>query len=152
MATKIVLCSDNHGPLDPIYKILNDNPNADYYFHCGDLCNDPNLIKPFLVVKGNNDYGFMLDKQRILEIEGHRILLFHGTSYTYSISVLTEKVKNEKCDILFFGHTHMFLDETINDIRMINPGSCYYNRDLSKPCYAIVNIDIDNIKVEKIEL
>lgn len=153
MATKIVLCSDNHGDIDAVRKILNDNPNADYYFHCGDFCDDPTLVSPFVIVKGNNDWDYDLDKQRIFEIGNHRILMIHGNGYTFSIKDLTNKTIDEGCDTVFFGHTHEFYDEMHNGIRMVNPGSCLYNRDYSSPCYARVTIDEnDEIIVEKVDL
>lgn len=152
MATKIVLCSDNHGYKEPIDQILLDNPIADYYIHCGDLCYDPKLAKPFLVIQGNNDFYYDLDKQKILEIDNNRILIFHGAGYTYSLKLIADKAKNEKCNIVFFGHTHSFLDTTLNGIRLINPGSCGLNRDGTSPCYAIVTIDNDKVNVERINI
>jgi len=153
MASKIVLISDNHGDLTPVNRILQDNPVADYYFHCGDVCSEINLIKPFIAVKGNNDWDPNLKKELIFEIEGHRILMFHGHNYTYNLSSFISKVKSLKCDVAFFGHTHEFMDEEAYGIRLINPGSCYYNRDFSTPCYAIVDIDNNGkISVKKVEL
>lgn len=152
MATKIILCSDNHGYIDPINQILNDNQFADYYIHCGDLCFDPVLAKPFLVVSGNNDFYYELDRQRILEIENNRILVFHGTGYTYSLNLLVDKAKDNNCNVVFFGHTHSFFNETYKGIRLINPGSCWRNRDGSNPCYALITIDNDSIDVQRVDL
>lgn len=152
MATKIVLCSDNHGYLDPVIKILNDNPAADYYIHCGDFCLEPSLAKPFLLIKGNNDWGYDLDKKKILIVDNHRILIIHGNGYTYSYDSLYKLAKAEGCDVLFFGHIHIFVDKIINGIRMINPGSCTFNRDGTGASYAIVTFDNNEIFVEKINI
>ncbi|MBQ6493833.1 MAG: YfcE family phosphodiesterase [Erysipelotrichaceae bacterium] len=150
---KICLCSDNHGDRNSIQKILSDNPSCDYYFHAGDSMLEESDIAPFISVDGNNDWQYDYPKERIFEIGSHRILLMHGHHYTYSDNLLADKTKENKCDVLFYGHTHIFADKTVKGIRMINPGSSYYNRDLSSPCYARVYLLEDgNIRVERIDL
>lgn len=150
---KICLVSDNHGDLHSINKILNDNPACDYYFHCGDVLVAPELISPFAAVEGNNDWDYDYPKQRIIEIGKHRILIMHSHRYVYSWQLMVSKAKNEKCDVVFFGHTHSFYDDIHSGIRFINPGSCYHNRDLTAPCYARVYIlDNGDIKVERVDL
>ena len=150
---KICLCSDNHGNLEVIHKILNDNPCCDYYFHLGDSYYDEKTLSPFISIEGNNDWDSDFPRQRIIEILNHRILLIHGDGYTYALSGLANKAIHEKCDVIMFGHTHEFFDEEYKGIRLINPGSCVHNRDLSKPCYAIVEINDDGvINVERIDI
>ena len=143
MPIKICLCSDNHGDYDAIEKIKQDNPACDFYFHLGDSQLNESLLSPFISIEGNNDWNADYPRQRIVEINNHRILLIHGDGYTYAISGLVSKAKHESCDVIMFGHTHEFFDEEYKGIRMINPGSCWRNRDGTKPCYAIVNIDDD---------
>lgn len=153
MQVRICVCSDNHGNLEALEKIKQDNPCCDYYFHLGDSHFDDRLLKPFISVEGNNDWDCIFPRQRIVEINNHRILLIHGDGYTYAISRLANKAKHEECDVIMFGHTHEFMDETYKDIRLINPGSCFHNRDMTSPCYAIVKIDDDGtINVERINL
>lgn len=153
MQIRICVCSDNHGNLEAIEKIKIDNPNCDYYFHMGDSHFNENLLKPFISVEGNNDWEADFPRQRIVEIGNHRILLMHGDGYTYALSGLTNKAKHENCDVVMFGHTHEFLDEEYKGIRLINPGSCWHNRDLTSPCYAIVTIDENGtINVTRIDL
>lgn len=150
---KLLLVSDNHGDEESIQKILNDNPNCDYYFHMGDSLLPPELMKPFLVVRGNNDWGNDYPKKAKVKIGSHNILIMHGNGYTFSMKDLRSKTIEEGCDTVFFGHTHVFFDENYNGIRMINPGSCYYNRDYSEPCYAQVFIDEkDNIFVKRVNI
>lgn len=142
---KILLCSDNHGDYDSISKILNANPNCDYYFHCGDALIDKDKMSPFLVVRGNNDYFYDYDPYRIIDIRSHKILLIHGTNYTYNLDSLADLAKQKMADTVFFGHTHQYLDTLINGIRLINPGSCYYNRDFTPASYARIYIDDDDM-------
>ena len=142
----IPLVSDNHGETSVIRKILNDNVDSDYYLHCGDSCLDEKSIKPFSSVKGNNDYFYQYPSKKIIELKGNKILITHGTYYTYSLNMLAEYAKEEGCNVVFYGHTHIYFDDYVNGVRLINPGSCYHNRDGSRPCYARINID-DNGKI-----
>jgi len=150
---KICLCSDNHGDMDSIKKILSDNPACDYYLHAGDSLVPPEMLAPFASVEGNNDWNYDYPKKRNMEIGGHKILLLHGHGYTFSMDTFVRKAKQEHADTVFFGHTHIFMDQTYNGIRFINPGSCFYNRDLTNPCYARVYILEDGrIYCERIDL
>lgn len=149
MQVKICLCADNHGDIYSISTIKNDNPACDYYFHLGDSLFDEEELRPFISVKGNNDWEDRFPFQRIIELNGHRILLIHGSGYTYALNGLANKAIHENCDVILFGHTHEFVDEEYKGIRLINPGSCFHNRDNSNPCYAIVTID-DNGKINVI--
>ena len=150
---KICLCSDNHGDMSSINKILTDNPACDYYFHCGDSMLPPEEMEPFVSVEGNNDWSYDYPKDRLFEIGGHRIYMFHGTGYTFSKKLLIDKAKSVKADIVFYGHSHTFADNEFNKIRFINPGSTLYNRDLTSPSYARVYLlDDGKVRVERIDL
>lgn len=153
MPIKICVCSDNHGDMQSLETIKNDNPCCDYYFHLGDSHFDEETLRPFISVEGNNDWEGIFPNKRIIELNNHRILLIHGDGYTYAVSGLANKAIHENCDVIMFGHTHEFFDEEYKGIRLINPGSCFHNRDLTTPCYAIVTIeDNGTINVERVNL
>ena len=150
---KICLCSDNHGDMDSLQKVLSENPACDYYLHCGDSQFSPDEIRPFVSIAGNNDWDYEYPKQLILELGGHRILLIHGNGYTYLMDNFVRKARSEHADVVFFGHTHMFTDKAYSGIRFINPGSTFYNRDLTSPCYARVYFyDDGTIRAERVDL
>lgn len=151
---KIIAASDNHGYLDPIKEILDNNNTADYYLHMGDVCCDPKLIHPFVAVKGNNDFGYDLPVSKVIEVnDKNRILMTHGHHYVFDKSKILTEAKEQNCNIVLFGHTHTFTDKEIDGIRIINPGSCFYNRDHSKPCYAEITIDeTNNIEVKRVDI
>lgn len=148
---KILVCSDNHSNFEVLKKILNDNPDCDYYWHLGDSeCSDEKELSPFISVLGNNDY-IKLPYARIIEVGGHRFLLTHGHRHLRSdLNNLYLYALENNCDVVLYGHTHMFSDYTHNNVRLINPGSCKHNRDGSKPSYIIMEIDDENnIKITK---
>ena len=77
---KICLAGDNHGHKELIQKIIKDNPDCDYYFHTGDSMLEEEDIYPFESVNGNCDEMFDYLDERLYELCGHKILLFHGTN------------------------------------------------------------------------
>ncbi len=150
---KFVVVSDNHGRLEPIQEVLNKHQCADGYIHCGDFEIPLAYLSQFAVVSGNNDYADV-PNTLILNTPRHRILVMHGHRYVsmYSIDRLVQKAKDERCSMVFYGHTHVFSDKIIDGIRFINPGSLSHNRDGSRPCYAIVEIDGSDVNVQRVEL
>ncbi len=147
---KIVVVSDNHGK-NCLKQIINKYNDVDYFVHCGDSEQYPDELTDYISVKGNNDY-YEFDDYRILNLENHRILIIHGHHYVYGFNrrLLVEKAKNLNCDVVFFGHTHMFENNIVDNVQLINPGSLKYNRDSTKPSYAEVEIKDTHIKVKKI--
>ena len=140
---KIVLCGDNHCNKRVLDDIVSAHPDADYYWHLGDSeFFDEEDLKPFISVKGNNDYGINLPFRREIEVGGHKFLLIHGTGmFPGDYSSLARTAKEKGCDVVLFGHTHRPYDEMTDGIRMINPGSCRHNRGYAYPTYVILDID-----------
>ncbi len=147
---KIVLCSDNHSNFLVLDKILSDNPNADYYWHLGDSESESiDRLLPFVSVLGNNDY-LKLPIYRVIEVDKHRFLLTHGHRFLRNdLNTLLYLAKENNCDVVLYGHTHIFSDVSYKGVRFINPGSCSHNRDGSKPTYAILDIQDKDIKLLK---
>ena len=144
---KIVLCSDNHSDESVLKYILRRHPDADYYWHLGDseFWNEEDL-KPFISVKGNNDYGINLPFKREIAVGGHKFMLVHGTGlFPGEYSQLARSAKEKGCDTVIFGHVHRPIDEIVDGIRLINPGSCYHNRGRKYPTYAIMNINAEGM-------
>mgnify|MGYP003297992236 CR=1 FL=1 len=53
---KILLVSDTHGNNEALDKILKIHPDMDLYLHLGDSESTPELLRPFVTVKGNCDF------------------------------------------------------------------------------------------------
>ena len=149
---KIIVVSDNHGK-ECLDLILELNNSANMFIHCGDSEQEPTFLKKYISVRGNNDF-YNYDIEKVIQVMNHKILIVHGHHYVYANQreELVNKAKKEGCDIVFFGHTHIFENKVIDGIRIINPGSLNYNRDGSKPCYAEVTIDENNVIVRKVYL
>ena len=150
---KIILLSDNHRDTDSIRYIAKKYADLPYRVHCGDSCLMPQQLEGFTVVRGNMDWYEEYPLDRILEIEGHRIYVLHGhtvfPSYRPDLETLAIYAKAMDCDTVFYGHTHLYFDGTVDGIRMLNPGSVYRNRDMSESCFMEVEITKDSIKATR---
>ncbi|MBQ2478637.1 MAG: metallophosphoesterase [Erysipelotrichales bacterium] len=151
MKAHLVVMSDSHGYDEAVEQILKENPAADAYIHCGDLSSPDDLFPQLLLVKGNNDYYTKAPYERVLLLGGMRIYLCHSHKlYGYPARhALARRAKELKCPLALYGHTHRFDDSEALGVRLVNPGSCWYNRDMSDPCYAVVDIEDGKIKVTR---
>ena len=146
---KVILVSDNHGNAHVLRKIVDKHYDADLYLHCGDSEMFKKDLKPFYSVRGNNDFRFDFDKSNILVIENLKILIMHGYGYVapYTTKYLVEYASKIDIDAVFYGHTHIKDDFTVDNIRYLNPGSCNHSRDGSLPSYYELLIDKKEIEV-----
>lgn len=152
---KILLVSDNHGKFRRLNDVVFRHLDVDYKVHCGDSEFDREALKDWIAVRGNNDFTPGYPAYEVMaDIEGHNILVIHGDGYVFMDhrDTLVDMASDFNADVVFFGHTHVFEDSTVNGVRLINPGSLNYNRDRSNPSYAIVTVDKDDIKVERFDV
>ena len=140
---EIVLVSDNHGQRKPLEYLKENYPVTDYFIHCGDSEMHPNQLSGFTSVQGNNDFFHAYPNERIITIENHNILVVHCHMHMIfnQPQQLARYAKKVHCDIVFYGHTHIPQDITVNGVRCINPGSIWHNRDGTKPSYMIIHLD-----------
>lgn len=142
---KIVVISDTHGDLESIYKVIDDNIDAELFIHAGDSCVLPHQIPLFRIVKGNCDLGLDYPNELTIKTEYGDIYVTHGHTL-YSISPYLIESKNAK--VFIFGHTHKKYFEKINESYVLNPGSLVKPRDGSKGTYAIIYLDKNKCDVE----
>ena len=89
---KLTVLSDCHGNLENAILILTES-EADCYLFCGDGIRDAEsaadlLDKRLIAVLGNCDRGETGETERLLELDGVRILLTHGHGYSVKSSLL----------------------------------------------------------------
>lgn len=145
---KILLMSDSHGSLGNIQKIVDKyGVNADIIVHCGDAPREEtNWLTEYcraatvVCVRGNCDFSSCGKKDsEMLNVQGKNIMITHGHLFRakYGLAGLAAAAEQRGADIVFFGHTHIPTDETIGNVRLINPGSCSYYH----PTCAVVELD-----------
>ncbi len=135
---RLIVMSDSHSAFHKVKTIVEANKDtADTFIHLGDGVEefeDVHSLYPqlhFIAVKGNNDWGSMEPKTRIITSFGKRIVLTHGDIYNvkYSTKDLEEAARKEKADIVLYGHTHYAQVRYLEDgLYTINPGSVLDSR------------------------
>ncbi|MDI3518252.1 MAG: uncharacterized protein PWQ34_399 [Caldanaerobacter sp.] len=144
----VAVISDTHGIFTLVRNKLKEFKGLDYIFHLGDHAGDGiQLAKEFNIpleyVKGNCDFPTKDEIEKIVEIEGKKILLTHGHRYyvKYEYDPILERGKELGVDAVFFGHTHVPMISRHEDILLLNPGSPSLPREGSKKTIALVTID-----------
>lgn len=140
---EFIICSDNHGNKKVLDDIVATHPNAQVYIHCGDNELSHEAMAPFTAVTGNNDYYYQYPETLITQVGDMRILILHSHTMPYGsrVQAMVQLAKSRDCSVVCYGHTHIYMDEMINGVRVLNPGSLFYNRDGSAPCYMKATTD-----------
>ena len=144
---KLLVLSDSHGNIDNmVFAVKKTAP--DMIIHLGDCWSDavglaeefPEI--PMAHVPGNCDFS-MEETEKILEIEGQRILICHGHTYNVKSNYLTlEYAAHEKnVTIALFGHTHKVFYDKHNGLLLMNPGSIGAPGWGTPPSYGILELD-----------
>lgn len=151
---KIVVVSDNHGRYEPIKQVLAHNKDAAVFVHCGDVQLEPDLVSDFYVVNGNNDYFYTYEDKKLLEVGDVKIYLTHGDEHPRfsRINKIYKDASKLGANIICFGHEHVFQKLYKDETLILNPGSLFYNRDGSGISYAIVYVENNKFKVERVNL
>ena len=133
----IFVISDTHLPVrardypEAFLRLLSDQ---DVVLHAGDHVTLDSLrrLESFAqvyAVSGNmDDYELrkVLPTKRIIELEGHKIGLFHGYGPPWG---LTKRVRNEfsegeeRPEVIIFGHSHSPYNKMHGSTLLFNPGS-----------------------------
>ncbi|EYE87561.1 phosphodiesterase [Fervidicella metallireducens AeB] len=155
---RIAIISDTHFHKNPdkiqsyIEKYFKD---VDMIIHAGDYTNPKTVdilksYKQFIGVWGNVDKDStkeMLRETEILKINGYKIGIFHGHGKNKTtIERAYDKFKNEKVDIIVFGHSHSPTILTKGKVLMLNPGSLCYKRTERWHSFIIIELEKDGIK------
>ena len=145
----IGIISDTHGLLHP--DVVDRLRSCDAILHAGDI-NKPEIldalraIAPLHVVRGNNDKAWAekLPQALTLELGGVRILMIHNKR---------ELPKDlGDAQLIVFGHSHKYFEQTIDGRLWLNPGSCGKRRFDQEISFALLHIDGGAWRVEKIML
>jgi putative phosphoesterase len=91
---------------------------------------------------------------RLLEFDGKRLLLVHGSpwqpynDYLYESHAALERVPELGVDFLVLGHTHVAMAKLVGDTLVINPGSAGDARGAGSLSYAILDIESASVSFE----
>lgn len=146
---KIIVVSDSHGKDEVLDKVVEQYPHADMFIHCGDIEADEARFPQFITVLGNNDLFYDYPEYRIIEADAHRILVIHSHQFMYHArgEQMAKRARGLGCDIVCYGHTHVAADDTVDGVRLINPGSIWRSRDGREPSYAIMDLEHGEVSI-----
>lgn len=150
---QIVIVSDNHGKIKPLQDLIEWYPEATAFIHCGDSELPPEYLEKYISVEGNNDVFYDYPFEQIVTIGEIKALVTHGHRYLFSerLEKLHAQAKRLGCQLVCFGHTHVFYTEQKDGVCIVNPGSIFHNRDGSNPSYAVVTYEDGVFQVERKE-
>lgn len=154
---RIVAMSDCHNRISPIEKAI-EKSNPDVFIYCGDgsaKVEDISYLYPnirFFIVKGNCDFGeFPIEVE--VKLASKTVFFTHG--HIYSVKSGYGKIiaegKRRNADIVIFGHTHIAVNEYIDGMYLVNPGSAALPA-VGKPGYAFIEISDKGICINSVEL
>jgi len=156
VAMRLLVVSDTHGNYQLLHRLLQSAGAFDLFIHAGDSGNDllqlerdfPNL--PRYAVAGNCDPFSRLPRELLFQVGGRRIFLTHGDRYgvKYDLLRLVLQGKENRADLVIFGHTHLPLVEASDGMLLLNPGSLSYSRGGGKHSYGWVEIGPGGINAE----
>ncbi len=129
---RILVVSDTHGDLKTLLKAVKAQPSAEIIFHCGDGDEQVQYLKETLKdkmvvgVRGNCDWCSTLPSKEVMTVCGKRIFITHGHLYNAKTGLynIVSAAREEKADILLFGHTHNSLTLYEDGLNIMNPGHC----------------------------
>lgn len=143
---KIAVLSDSHTKVEYTKEVLSflKEEGAQYVIHAGDLCLEANLKSleenklPYVSVFGNNDESlknishkyFIKVEPYYFKIEDIKFKLMHMPYYL-----------SGDCDVIIFGHTHIFESEYTNNTLFLNPGEVCARE---KPLIECVLLEIND--------
>ncbi len=140
--------------------LLGELAGVDMIIHAGDICRNHVIyeleeIAPVYAVSGNNDDEYleaMLPSRRILEIEDCRIGIIHGHHPGRTAAESAKKAfKGENVNCVVFGHSHIPVNTTIDEILYFNPGSAMEKRRQEKCSFGILRVAGNSITGEIIK-
>ncbi len=146
---RYLIVSDSHGKHRSLREVVEKVGHIDGMFHLGDVEGGLDVISamidcPFYGVRGNNDFGSVLDDEKIVPVGEHKIFMTHGHRYGlyFGVERLIYTAMEKGCDVLMFGHTHVPFLQEIDGMWLVNPGSISLPRQSSrKPTYTIMEVD-----------
>ena len=182
---KIGVISDTHNPsvgAEPPPEVAAAFEGVDVILHAGDIyvpsCLDwLERIAPVYAVEMEADAQFrddprVVNKTRVLQLDGHTIGLTHDllvpgmvqeiTEYSpvskhfppdADLSTALETVFGTAVDVAVFGHTHYPVVEEFQGILMVNPGSPSLPKQLRRlGQVAVIELHPDHKSAEILEL
>lgn len=148
---KVLVVSDTHGMDENLELVMQREMPFDILVHCGDVEGRDEYLQaelecPGYFVAGNCDYDSDLPSEEVFSLGDHRVLVTHGHYYNVSrdLGRLMDAARSRDCDVVLFGHIHVPVEEELDGMLIINPGSLNFPRQQNgRPSYAVLQLKKD---------
>ncbi len=151
---KIGVISDTHIPdraKEIPAKVLEVFKKVDMIIHVGDMV-DISVLKKLKTVCSNvravagnmdpSEIKDILPERDVFKVSGRTIAVVHGWgSPGRLLDAVTEAFRDQKPDVVIFGHSHTPFNEVRNGILFFNPGSP--TDDFFAPYHSVGILEID---------
>ena len=157
----IGVLSDTHSHVIPP-SVLERFKSVDMIIHAGDICNINTLkllkkIAPVKAVQGNMDEPGVkkeLPLKETILCGNVKIGVTHGHigDSREALKNAQALFKDDKMDVVIFGHSHLALNEKIGSTLYFNPGSPNDAVRAKFFSYGLITIEAGKIKAEIIKI
>lgn len=127
---RLLVVSDSHRDYITLRQIVLSHPEAEKVIFLGDGLKDIDkldlpVMKSFITVKGNCDFGEFCPTNEIFIADGVKIYCTHGQNENvkFGIDQLISYALAEGASLALYGHTHIQSHEYIDGLHIFNPGS-----------------------------
>ena len=128
---RLLIISDSHGRNENITEAVRREWPLQGTIHLGDFeCSLQTIMQicpgTLDIVAGNCDPFSKVPREKIIPIGRYTAFLVHGSG-GYAVSMdrrrLAAAAAEHGCQIALFGHIHRPVDEVVDGVHVINPGS-----------------------------
>ena len=148
MSMLVLVVSDSHGNVENMCRAVELTRPA-LLLHLGDGWRDAAALArrfpdlPVERVPGNCDFLANERAERVMELEGKRVMLCHGHTLGVKtdLGMLLRAALAREADAVLFGHTHKPLVDIRRGVVMLNPGSV---GDRVRPTYGTLTFTDGN--------
>ena len=157
----IGILSDTHS-FDIPAPVIERFKTVDLIIHAGDICNLQTLkllkkIAPTKAVQGNMDEMAVkreLPTKEMIVCDSIKIGVTHGHigDSREALKNAISSFKDDKMDVVIFGHSHQAINERVGSTLYFNPGS---PNDVIKAkffSYGLISIEAGKIKAEIVKV
>ncbi|MBC8060371.1 MAG: metallophosphoesterase [Clostridiaceae bacterium] len=130
------IISDTHKDITYIRKAMDKLKAMDLIIHLGDNVEDVKEIGrsfkgEIISVRGNCDFSNKIPSERILVLEGKKLLITHGHKYSVKDNLLKLHYRALELgvDLVLYGHTHVSKIDFEDGIFFVNPGSTTFPKN-----------------------
>lgn len=158
---RVVVVSDTHAPR--FWKscppgLIPQLRRADLILHAGDVCvaavlDELSAYAPVRVVLGNNDgpdiTAWGAPETAEFELDGLRVAMIHDSGQREGRLVRMRR-RFPSAELVIFGHSHIPMDVSGPDLRILNPGSPTDKRRQPAGTFAV--IDVSDAVIHRAEI